>query len=374
MKFSKKEIPYGDVLRQVLVKRAISAGEINSLLKERGVYCSEPIKEKTIPVLMKSLLSPSEFYSILESYKQREERLKISSEIYPAESCQEDSFSFDDFDLSRVESAFLSDVNKQHNNFKVKNNLDIYYIDENHAKLTFVLDKQDLTKDWDQVTTEHEGSLEIRIENETFHIMMNYTNLESKEAVEALKKVLIDQLKTDGLIAAKKKPVLIMYQQLTAQQRRDFFVSLSSSLESNKLLFKQIKDFKFFPIQESRSNLEDTELSWAADKLESITLTGSGLEKLNILNDDKIYLNLRLNAFEVVYEWNDSNVKAECVVFLNFPQVTYESDFNMDSKFEMSVKSLKTNCNSGFSKTYITEKILKELERHKNKYLMSINI
>lgn len=69
-------IPQGDVLRQLLAKSSTSETSINSLLREKGVFLSVGDKNVSVPLLMKSIISPKDFFFLSEIQKKKEDTIK----------------------------------------------------------------------------------------------------------------------------------------------------------------------------------------------------------------------------------------------------------------------------------------------------------
>lgn len=52
-------LPQGDHIRQLLVNASISTTNINGLLRDKGVFLGHIEKNNSIPLLMKTLVSPA---------------------------------------------------------------------------------------------------------------------------------------------------------------------------------------------------------------------------------------------------------------------------------------------------------------------------
>lgn len=62
-------LPSGDNLKTLLSQSKITKADIKSILRQRGVFCSSDEKSNTVPLLMKSLISPLEFNELVEKIK-----------------------------------------------------------------------------------------------------------------------------------------------------------------------------------------------------------------------------------------------------------------------------------------------------------------
>lgn len=69
-------LPYGESLLPLIYSSFLTDGNLNQLLKSRGIYLSTSDKESTIPVLKNIIISPSEFNYLREQQKTKEDRKK----------------------------------------------------------------------------------------------------------------------------------------------------------------------------------------------------------------------------------------------------------------------------------------------------------
>ena len=83
-----KFIPFGEALRGFANQKFISAYELQTILKERGVFVLNADKDYLVPILQTLMLSPAEFDKIRDAFSRREDsEKKISREIsFPADS------------------------------------------------------------------------------------------------------------------------------------------------------------------------------------------------------------------------------------------------------------------------------------------------
>ena len=77
-----KFIPFGEALRGFANQKFISAYELQTILKERGVFVLNADKDYLVPILQTLMLSPAEFDKIRDAFSRREDsEKKISREI-----------------------------------------------------------------------------------------------------------------------------------------------------------------------------------------------------------------------------------------------------------------------------------------------------
>ena len=117
-------LPQGDYIRQLLVKSNISTSNINSLLKEKGVFLGNNEKNNSVPLLMKTIVSPEDFNNLYETQKSKEDTTKFKTATIKCNT---------DFDLTNIFASDF-DINKRiveehtyKTNFKVNNNPTFYF-------------------------------------------------------------------------------------------------------------------------------------------------------------------------------------------------------------------------------------------------------
>lgn len=74
---TKKTIPIGSELRILLNSTHISYGEIHSTLKEKGVYVGDSSKNVIVPLLISTIITDTEFKTLLDKSINRESIPKI---------------------------------------------------------------------------------------------------------------------------------------------------------------------------------------------------------------------------------------------------------------------------------------------------------
>ena len=77
------QLPYGELLRTILVKPELTDGDMKKIIKSKGIFLSKYGKNDIVPELMCTLLSPSEYRDILDFKKDREEKEKYRTASIP---------------------------------------------------------------------------------------------------------------------------------------------------------------------------------------------------------------------------------------------------------------------------------------------------
>ncbi|KAA6305330.1 hypothetical protein EZS27_043017, partial [termite gut metagenome] len=74
-----KHIPFGVTLQDVLNHPSLTDSKLRTLLRNRGIFLEDYQDNETYPLLLSTILSPSEFEFIKENIRGKEVNKKISS-------------------------------------------------------------------------------------------------------------------------------------------------------------------------------------------------------------------------------------------------------------------------------------------------------
>jgi len=72
-----KFLPFGETLRGYLEQSFVKASDLSELLRARGVFVQDAQKEDLIPILSATLISPSEFQTLLDCRRERDSKEKV---------------------------------------------------------------------------------------------------------------------------------------------------------------------------------------------------------------------------------------------------------------------------------------------------------
>ena len=242
-----KFIPFGEALRGFANQKFISAYELQSILKERGIFVLNTDKDYIVPFMQTLLLSPAEFDRIREAFSRKEDNeKKISRDIpFPVDAIlyQPDMMAVNVNDYLQ---KYLPTCELVHPVIFVQDKGN-----PNHIIASFKLIRHDMNKSWYEQTNEFSGSVEIINDKGKGTIRVTHTSSETKDFAEHIVKTQIKQYKKKGILQENIQPQKILFSTFTNTTRFTFFFRLTTKIEdTNVFTFDDIKDISIKPQDE----------------------------------------------------------------------------------------------------------------------------
>ncbi|EGR0233565.1 hypothetical protein FMH17_21660, partial [Vibrio vulnificus] len=181
-------IPWGESLKDLVSQTKCTPSVINSLLRERGVFCSSSDKINTVPNLITSLLSPEESYDLLGSIKTKDKLDRVNFRNYEMK---------EDSDLLDLVSGLMEADDLQTNdyvNYQISDFNDFTSLDGNSTNalvLDFEVCRTDLLDGWYEAKKFFKGSVELKKDiggqegsEITMSVKLNHSSPETKEIAD----------------------------------------------------------------------------------------------------------------------------------------------------------------------------------------------
>lgn len=362
----KKFIPYGEMLRGYANQNVISKADIHRILKERGIFALNQEKVYTVPILQTLLLSPKEFEEVRHSFSEKEDNEKtISREIAWGSG---DSIFIQDI-LSVNEDDF---IRKYLPTCELERPIHFTRINDNPNYLTadFMLIRHDRNKSWFEQTNKFPGKIEIINEQGKGHIRITYTSPETKDLAEQIVKSQVKKYKQKGLISENEKLKRIIFSEFTNESRFIFFYRLTTQLDTDYFICKNIKDISIKP--EEDMPLPD-EIKWM-DNMKKILLSGDNLDKKFFMKDPKYHKSILLWSVEATFSYSYKASKGKMSLNLGFPDFTSKIG---NAEFEINISQFNTEKRVDVkTKKKLKSQLLSEMDKQKtvvyNKFLEDI--
>lgn len=352
-----KFLPFGEALRGFANQRFISAHELRSILKERGIFVLSTDKDYIVPILQTLLLSPFEFDKIREAFSRKEDNeKKISRDItFPIDSIlfQPDMMNVD---VESYLTKHLPTCELAH---------PISFIQDsrnpNHIRATFKIIRHDLNKSWYEQTNEFCGSVEIINDNGKGTIRITHTSSETKDLAEHIVNAQIKQYKAKGLLKENATPQRILFSQFSNSTRFAFFFRLTTKIENSSI-------FTFIDIQDISLKPQDDcalpeEILWMED-VQRIIISGKSLNKKTFMREEKFYRNIEVWSIDASFEYNYHGQKGSVCICFGFPDFSSKGNA---AEFEVNIKSLTPNNSLNHrERKDLKTKLLIEMDKHKS--------
>jgi hypothetical protein len=344
------------MLRGLLEQPFIQKSDLKNILRSRGVFTHNTEKGDSIPALMTTVLSPSEFDVLRESQNSREDNPKRITQTVVWNS--KDTL----LEALPSEIDFKEMIDMDLSNCKVEGAPEFIPVDGNpdHLRVDFDIERQNLTKSWASTKSVFPGSLEIRRieEKGELKIVVTHTANETKKIASKATTGLVNRFKDSGHISREKDIERINFGRFSNSSRIEFFLELSVETTSNILTFEEIVDLELSPDHDS--NLPSS-MKWMLNKIDDLKLNGKLLHETFFVNEKSNHAHIFLYRVDVRYSFDISGLEGFCVVTMNFPE--YTKSKSKSSELEISIKSINfSERPRGITKSEVKETLLDELE------------
>lgn len=355
-------LPYGDSLREFLSQPGITKADVKSILRRRGVFFSNDDKAYTIPLLIKTGLSPFELEELIDKVRTKEDNPKVQTQSIPWSGGDRKLL-----DAIPTELDIQAIVDQPFSNYKVVGAPNFKAVDgnQNHVEMEFKVERHDLTKSWDQNVSQFTGKVTLKKGSGNVDVSMslNTTSPETKYVADRVSKNLISEMKSQGVVDKESAVRRIRFNDFTNENRIQFLKELIQSQKADSLYFKDIKDIGFRP--DKKETLPD-DISWMEDKIKNLILQGSDLQGTFFVKDQTYHKYLEVYRMEAEYSFEYDDYSGECRIRLEFSDFIAREKY--DSELSIRVEGLKfSNKTVSVSSNKVKEGLLSQLESSKLK-------
>jgi hypothetical protein len=319
-------LPQGDYIRQLLVKSNISTSNINSLLKEKGVFLGNNEKNNSVPLLMKTIVSPEDFIGLYETQKTKEDATKFKTATIK---CNNDFSIIDifttDFDINKR----IVEEHTYKTNFKVNNNPTFYFEDKESAVYEYQIERENLLEDWTRNKTIHRGAVIIRKTKGgdiQLTVEQNSTSKETAIVNEIVIKEIRNMLEKNSLIKPNEDFIRVKFNDFLNASRIQFLYSFTTNF-CIYLEFKAITDIDLY-LDETIESHQDVKMF--LDEIDSLRLNGKELQNHVLLKDNKYHDKLIFGSISLKYDFDVRGAKGTCSIILSFPEYIQKKSQNSD--------------------------------------------
>jgi len=353
-------LPQGDRIRQLLTKSNITNSNINSLLRNKGVFLGHNEKNNSIPNLMKTIISPDDFKELYETQKSKEDTVKFRTATIK---CRED--------LS-LKEVFAEDINLQQKiieahkykpTFKVIGTPSPYFEDDK-AIYEYKIERENLLEDWTNNKTYHNGAVIITKTggNLELSVEQNSTSKETHLINEILTKEFRNILDKKNLINDKDDFIRIKFNDFDNVNRIQFLYSYTNNF-CIYLDFVSITDINLL-LDENEESHKDVKPF--LDEIDSLKLNGKVLQNHILLKNNTYHQKLIFASISLKYKFNINGVKGVCVIDISFPDYISKRDLN--SELQISINfNVNREHRKMASETQLRKELYSYIERNKIK-------
>lgn len=354
-------LPQGDRIRQLLTKSNISNANINSLLREKGVFLGQNEKNNSIPILMKTIVSPEEFIELYETQKSKEDTIKFRTATIK---CNKSIELSDIFSENINLNQKIIDAHKYQPSFKLVGSPNPYF-EKDKVVFEYKLEKDNLLEDWTNNKTYHSGAIIITKSSDgnlELSIEQNSTSKETLFTNDLFVKEVKKILATKNLINNDEDFIRIKFNDFTNESRIQFLYSFTNNF-CIYLDFLSITDIDLI-LDETEESHQDIKIF--LDEIDSLKLNGKGLQNHILLKNNKYHHKLIFASISLKYAFNIDGVKGFCTILISFPE--YSSKKDISSELQISINfNVNREDRKDATETQLRKKLYSFIEKNKIK-------
>ncbi|WP_042817716.1 GapS4b family protein [Yersinia wautersii] len=350
-------LPNGDNLKVLLSQNKVSKADIKNILRARGVFCSSDEKTNTVPLLVKTIISPDEFIELKENIRTKEHSSKVHMRTIEWENNETliDAIG-SDLNLDNIiDDPFCNYEISNMNGFHVKEN------DGDSISLDFQITRTDLTNNWNETEQTFTGVIELDKSAYSngkvlVNVSLSHTSHETKLVADKILRRLERHLKEHGHIKSDSVISKIQFNDFENKDRIAFLKNIAQKHFKNELYYEKIVDVEFCP-DESETFPES--VKWLEKDIDELKLKGSLSDSIFMKNID---LHPVLKVFRVIasYKIEDIEFFATCKISYEFPD--FASKRNESAEFLVDFKAFNSKGCSQSLVDGIKAKIMKMIE------------
>ncbi|WP_440619677.1 GapS4b family protein [Bacillus subtilis] len=353
-------LPFGDVLKPLIASSSVlTSSDLKRTLSQKGIFISSYDKEDIFPLLLTSLLSPTEYEELKECQRSKETIPKRRSTTFTYVSDKELIRS-----IPRLNEIKLDKLkNYEYENYKI---IDVSSFhrneDNNQIQLNYKIERTDLSKDWYQQVNVYEGAIEISVDpsDNKLNISTEHSTDETKEINKLLVREVANTLKKESMIENEVGNV-IKFGDFSNEERIKYLLGFVNDTldETNTFTFDEITDIEISIDSESEL---PTDFQWMEDKVSNIKFQGKALHETDILKEETYHSSLIISSLKIDYEFNINSGNGNCTFEIEFPKKRGKSLPDKDAEFIFKLINIK------YSKRVNTKSAQKVLYRIFDKY------
>lgn len=332
----KEILPIGDQLRAMISQSFLTGKHLRDLLSSKGVFIDENDKNKSVPLLMNTILSPKEFLQLVENQQTKEEKFKVNTLTLP---CKTEKPLLDIIPPNFSVNKIIKENIVYKPNYKVKANPQFTYTgkDKNSIQLEYEIERENRTKDWVNTKTTHKAliTIEKKANNEISLVLTkSYTSKETNEINEMVLRNLKDHFKNANIVKEEIDFVRILFKDFTNQNRIQFLYSFTSPALSRNLEFVEITDLNVHIDPDVDAPQEIKEFISGIEKLK---INGTELQEHIFITKNDYHEKIIFSSISLKYKFNFNGIEGNCIIEYAFPAYLYKQKMNAEFQFDISI-------------------------------------
>lgn len=317
-------ILWGDKLRVLLNSYYISYGEINRLLREKGIFFNSTDKSKIVPLLSACVLTPTEFSQLTSHFVSRESAEKYNSESLILRTNDADWHGailehFDNF----VSVLPLS------GDYEFAQLPTITSNAKNELEVTYVLKKQDYSQDW--IDQERTFGGKIVISRKDGELVLRVHKTHTSKETEQVNSTILRSVKNhcqNSSITLPDKGNKTRFDQFSNSERIFFLLGFTGIAETT-LSFEEAVDVEIVRDISAGNLPKDPAIDWMEGKVRRVKMDGSGLDKVHFLKKRSYHNYYFLVRMTAVFKFRLGVNTGTCTITFAFGgKSAHDDDFS----------------------------------------------
>ncbi|WP_034891641.1 hypothetical protein [Gillisia sp. Hel_I_29] len=356
------QLPYGELLRTILVQPELSEGDLKKVIKSKGIFLSQYSKNDIVPELMCTILSPSEYRDVLDLKKNREEKEKYRTASIPWQGDKNLLKSIPrDIDLKKILNemyTYKSDMDLigipsfkkvDGRNDKIELNFEI----EEHSDIKAIHDKDRVFKGGIVYELKEDGHLHLSVTK-------TFSSKGTQKFVDNINKELENHFKTSGSVDKADTFERILFTQFLNADRFLFFMKFLDTIAFME--FDKVENISVSP--DPNENLPEAAKEFLKD-IENLNIKGSGLRRHILLSNEEFRDCVFLHSMIVKYKFKHAQGDGICSVEFAFPDFKLDKIENLEFQFYTMKITVGKNYRSSANKKKIEKAIFEVINAHK---------
>ncbi len=336
-------LPYGEHLRGLLQNSLITESQLRTLLREKGIYFCESIKEKMVPVLSSLLLSPKEFDILKEHQKTKEDKEKRHESRFKTESQATikslkqvlKSFNLNDLDTNKFRNYKYKTPNITFEEDEDKNQLSVAYEIERYQRNKSLSEQIEFFK----------GTVILDCNGNNFEIIIK--NISTAKETLNINRNIINHIKItlikNNILSSTTKEEKILMSDMSNEEIIQFLLAFTDNTKLKNIVFEDVKSIDI-EIDSSISLPEKSDIKWMESKINKLKLDGKKIEEIKLLTENTNHKYLKCWGLVAVFKYDNTIGKGDSIVEFRF-NTTNKNEFFIQinsSKFDKKLYKEKS--------------------------------
>jgi hypothetical protein len=307
-------IAYGNELRRLLNSNHISYGEVDSVLKEKGIFVGDNDKEVTVPLLSATLLTPDDFLKLIEHNFNRESRPK-GKPLLSLELAEEGLDWISPLKKSLLTDDFHMLSKKGNEKFVTEPTI---VVEGKKITIFYSIKREDFSRDFLQRELVFDG--EITIEQQGNSLKLDRSSTHSSKEIEVINKKInnrITKILSDSKLVSDIKPQQITFGSFTNEERVRFFKRLTAGFPKC-LSSGTVNDIEISLDKNAPPLPDDPQISWMKQTVKRLKIDGERLNDVFLINDEKYYKYYYILRIDVTFPFKEGTNSGECHISFSF--------------------------------------------------------